>query len=306
MKRIFTVLIAAVMLFSFGCTPSGAQNDPDEMMVTVIENTPLVEVESTPSPETAAPEESGYVFPHADKMSAARKQNSDVVGWINIPGTNIDYPIMYGYENFFYSNHDINMEENSIGSVYSHLNMASYEAHGVSQNLVVAAQNARSSGTLFHELHHIQEVNMGETNCAYRKCGMELDPETLPDLSTPEGRIWDISICGIDARWEVWAMYEGGANMKEELVYYNTWFIKYDRHIPKTEKDIQGWIDDQLQRSQIDFGVDVSTSDQFLTLYTSGDNKDSDDTHLFFFLKQVEPVSVKFKGGIISGIQSEG
>jgi len=139
MKRIFTVLIAAVMLFSFGCTPSGAQNNPGEMMVTVIENTPLVEVESTPSPETAAPEESGYVFPHADKMSAARKQNSDVVGWINIPGTNIDYPIMYGYENFFYSNHDINMEENSIGSVYSHLNMASYEAHGVSQNLVVAA-----------------------------------------------------------------------------------------------------------------------------------------------------------------------
>ena len=94
--------------------------------------------------------------------------------------------------------------------------------------------------------------------------------------------------------------------MKEELEYYNTWFILHDRHIPKTEQDVQEWIDDQLERSQIDFGVEVSTSDQFLTLYTSGDNKDSDETHLFFFLKQVEPVSVKFKGGLISGIQSEG
>ena len=245
------------------------------------------------------------MFPYADKMNQARNQNSDVLGWINIPGTNIDYPILYG-EKWFYADHDINMEENSIGSVYSHLNMVSYEEYGVSQNLVVAAQNARVSGTLFHQLHHIQEVNLGQTNCAYRKCNMELDPAVLPDLTTPEGRTWDISVCGIDARWEVWSMYEGGPNMKEELEYYNTWFILHDRHIPKTEQDVQEWIDDQLERSQIDFGVEVSTSDQFLTLYTSGDNKDSDETHLFFFLKQVEPVSVKFKGGLISGIQSEG
>ena len=99
-------------------------------------------------------------------------------------------------------------------------------------------------------------------------------------------------------------MYEGGDNIKEELVYYNTWFAKYERHVPKNEQDIQDWINDQLERSQIDFGVEVSTSDQFLTLYTSGDNKDSDDTHLFFFLKQVEPVSVKFKGGLLAGSQS--
>ncbi|MBR5293022.1 MAG: class B sortase [Clostridia bacterium] len=305
MKRLFTGLIAAAMLFSLGCTPAGAEQNPDEMMVTVIENTPLVEIESTPNPEAVAPEETGYVFPRADKMNQARNQNSDVVGWIYIPGTNIDYPILYG-EKWYYADRDINMEKNSIGSVYSHLNMASYEEYGVSQNLVVAAQNARVSGTLFHQLHHIQEVNLGQTNCAYRKCGMKLDPAVLPDLTTPEGRTWDISICGIDARWEVWSMYEGGPNMKEELEYYNTWFILHDRHIPKTEQDVQEWIDDQLERSQIDFGVEVSTSDQFLTLYTSGDNKDSDETHLFFFLKQVEPVSVKFKGGLISGIQSEG
>ena len=305
MKRLITGLMAGAMLFSLGCTPSGAEVSPEEMMVTVIENTPLVEVESTPDPEAVEVEETGYIFPYADKLNEARKQNNDVVGWINIPGTNIDYPILYG-EEWFYATRDINMEKNSIGSVYSHLNMASYEAYNVSQNLVVAAQNARVSGTLFHQLHHIQEVNLGNTHCAYRKCGMELDPDVLPDLSTPEGRTWDISVCGIDARWEVWSMYEGGANMKEELEYYNTWFIKYERHVPKNQQDVQNWIDDQLRRSQIDFGVEVTTSDQFLTLYTSGDTKDSDETHLFFFLKQVEPVSVKFKGGLISGIQSEG
>ena len=306
MKRIITVIMAAAMLFVLGCTPSGTQTDPDSMMVTVIENTPLVEVESTPTPETAVEEQpSGYVFPHTDKLYSAHDQNKDVLGWIAIPGTNIDYPILYG-EQFYYAYRDINMEQNSVGSVYSHLNKASYEAYGVSQNLVVAAANARVSGTMFHQLHHIQEANLGHTNCAYRLCDQALDLSVLPDLSTPEGRTWDISICGIDARWEVWAMYEGGNNIQDELVYYNTWWILHDRHIPKSEQEIQNWIDNQLERSQIDFGVSVSTSDQFLTLYTSGDNKNSDETHLFFFLKQVEPVSVKFKGGLISEIQSEG
>lgn len=303
MKRLITGLLAVVMLLASGCTTPGAVTDPDGIMVNVIDNTPIVEVESTPVPE-ALPEETGYVFPYADKMNEARRQNSDVVGWINIPGTNINYPILYGWEDWFYADHDINMEENSIGSVYSHFNMASYENFGTSQNLAVAAANARVSQTLFHELHHIQEVNLGNTHCAYRKCNAELDPTVLPDLTTTEGRTWDISICGIDARWEVWSMYEGGDNIKEELVYYNTWFAKYERHVPKNEQDIQDWINDQLERSQIDFGVEVSTSDQFLTLYTSGDNKDSDDTHLFFFLKQVEPVSVKFKGGLLAGSQS--
>lgn len=87
------------------------------------------------------------------------------------------------------------MEKNGVGSVYSHFNMASYEFFNTQQNLVIAAANARTSRTLFHELHHIQEVNLGKTHCAYKQCNAELDPAVLPDFSKPEGRTWDIAIC---------------------------------------------------------------------------------------------------------------
>lgn len=303
MKRLFTGLMAAAMAFSLGCTKPAEETKPG-VMVDVLEPTTVVEVESTPSPEATPELDKSYVSPYTEKINEARRQNSDVLGWIAIPGTNIDYPILYG-EQWFYATHDINMEKNTTGCVYSHFNMASYEALGLSQNIAVAAANARVSQTMFHALHHIQEVNLGETHCAYRKCAAELDSEVLPDLTTSEGRTWDISVCGIDARWEVWAMYEAGAEVKEELEYYNTWYPYDEKYVPQDEEDIQRWIDDQLKRSQIDLGVEVSTSDQFLTLYTSGDNKESDGTHLFFFLKQVEPVSVKFRGGLISEIQSE-
>ena len=43
-------------------------------------------------------------------------------------------------------------------------------------------------------------------------------------------------------------------------------------------------------------GVEVTTEDQFLTIYTSGDEHDptDDSARLYFFLKQVNPPSEKF------------
>ena len=39
------------------------------------------------------------------KMNALRKQNSDVVGWITIDDTIIDYPVVYSGDNEYYLNH---------------------------------------------------------------------------------------------------------------------------------------------------------------------------------------------------------
>lgn len=294
MKRFAVSALALLMLLSAGCKKEETAAAPsEEQVVEPIEASPSPTPSVTPSPEP----ESSYIFPYETKLEEAEAENPDVVGYICIPGTNIDYPILYG-QGWFYQTHDIKMSKNNVGSVYSHFTMPLYEELGVDQNLVIAAANARTSRTLFHELHHVQEVNLGETNCAYKQCHAALDKATLPDFSTEEGRIWDIAICGIEARWEIWAMYEAGG---DRMVYYNTWFPsvnkktgRYD-YVPQGEEEIQRWIDRQLKASQYDFGVEVSPSDQFLTIYTSGDDHDSseDSSRLYFFLKQVEPKTEK-------------
>jgi len=56
-------------------------------------------------------------------LAALREVNEDVVGWIRIPGTKIDYPVMQGEDNDFYLNHTWEGTRNYVGSIFmEHLN----------------------------------------------------------------------------------------------------------------------------------------------------------------------------------------
>ncbi len=52
--------------------------------------------------------------------------NEDVVGWLKIPNTNIDYPILQGNDNEYYLNRNIYKEYNRNGSIYLDANNDEY------------------------------------------------------------------------------------------------------------------------------------------------------------------------------------
>lgn len=61
--------------------------------------------------------------PHMEEMAAIdlaalREVNPDVIGWIRIPDSNIDYPLVQGEDNDFYLKHTWDKEKNSVGSVF--------------------------------------------------------------------------------------------------------------------------------------------------------------------------------------------
>lgn len=51
-------------------------------------------------------------------LNDLNKKNNDVIGIINIPGTNINYPVLKGEDNDFYLSHNINKKKNKVGSVF--------------------------------------------------------------------------------------------------------------------------------------------------------------------------------------------
>lgn len=86
---------------------------------------------STPSPAPEAAVEKEQVLvpvpvfndPEMDAMAlidlkALREINPDVLGWIRIPGSSIDYPIMRGEDNKFYLEHTWEKEKSSVGSIF--------------------------------------------------------------------------------------------------------------------------------------------------------------------------------------------
>ncbi len=54
----------------------------------------------------------------AEQFEAIRSINSDVVGWITIFDTHIDYPILQGPDNLYYVNRDLHKDASISGSIY--------------------------------------------------------------------------------------------------------------------------------------------------------------------------------------------
>ncbi len=54
----------------------------------------------------------------ADPFKGLLEMNKDVVGWIKIPDTEIDYPVVQTEDNDFYLNHNLKRERSSRGSIF--------------------------------------------------------------------------------------------------------------------------------------------------------------------------------------------
>lgn len=56
--------------------------------------------------------------PGAVDFSALETQNPDVVAWLTLPGTEIDYPVVQGTDNEYYLRHLFSGEVNKLGSIF--------------------------------------------------------------------------------------------------------------------------------------------------------------------------------------------
>ena len=71
----------------------------------------------TPEIEESAGE-SENPFTVNPKLNGLKEINPDVIGWIEIPDTNIDYPIVQGEDNRYYMEHTVYGTENAAGSIF--------------------------------------------------------------------------------------------------------------------------------------------------------------------------------------------
>lgn len=77
-----------------------------------------------------------------------QKINNEVVGWIQVPGTNIDYPFVKHKNNSYYLNHSYNKKYNEAGWVFLDYRN---NLDSIDQNTIIYA-HGRVDGTMFGSL----------------------------------------------------------------------------------------------------------------------------------------------------------
>ena len=82
------------------------------------------------------------------QVKELQKQNSDIVGWIEIEGTNINYPVLQGTDNEYYLDHDYKHEKTAKGSIFLNKD---YDWNIPSTNLLIYGHNMKN-GEMFEDL----------------------------------------------------------------------------------------------------------------------------------------------------------
>ena len=75
-------------------------------------------------------------------------QNADIIGWLEIENTNINYPVLQGTDNSYYMTHNYKKENSKNGSIFLDAN---YNWNIPSNNLLIYGHNL-GNGMMFQEL----------------------------------------------------------------------------------------------------------------------------------------------------------
>ena len=171
------------------------------------------------------------------QVEELQKKNSDIIGWIEIEGTNINYPVLQGEDNSFYMNRNYDKEESVYGSLFLDKD---YDWKRGSNNLLIYGHNMQD-GSMFHDLLNYADKDYYEEHPIIR-------------FTTPEE----------DAEYEIIAAFRSRVYYKSEKnVFRYYYFIN-----PETEEEYDEFVKDAKKASLYDTGKTAEYGDQLITLST--------------------------------------
>lgn len=204
------------------------------------ENVEVDEVEDSVNTQIINPPEEKLDNPYWDyiKMNLInvdfaqlKAQNNDTAGWIQVNGTNINYPFVQTTDNSYYLKKDFNKKYNSAGWVFMDYrnNLQNFD-----KNTIIYA-HGRINGTMFGSLKNIIESNW---------------------YSNKNNHIVKISTEYENTMWQVFSIYR----IPETSDYLKTTFNDNEKYI-----DFLNMIQN---RSEFKFDVSLNEKDKILTLST--------------------------------------
>ena len=161
--------------------------------------------------------------------------NTDVVGWIKVNNTNINYPVVQTSDNSYYLTHSFDKAYNAAGWPFMDYNV---DMNSKNRNKTIYGHN-RKDGSMFSSLKNILEPDWYNNKDNLRI-----------EFLTEEGNEY----------YQVFSIYR----IEKETYYTNNYF--------ENDEKFLDFINEIKSRSINNFNIEVNANDEILTLSTCADN----------------------------------
>ena len=171
------------------------------------------------------------------QLEELKKQNNDIVGWLEIPNTKINYPVLQTTDNEYYMTHTYKKEYSKDGSIFLDKD---YNWDVLSSNLLIYGHNNKN-GNMFQELLKYEDES-------YYK-----EHPTIKFTTVNE-----------DCTYEIIAVFKSRVYYKSEKnVFRYYYFINAEN-----EEEYNEYVEESKKASLYDTGKTAEYGEQLLTLST--------------------------------------
>ena len=177
-----------------------------------------------------------------------KKTNPDVIGWIKVNGTNINYPFVQSKDNDYYLTHSFNKSYNGGGWVF-----LDYRNNSTNNKNTIIYAHGRLNKTMFGTLK-----------------------DTLKNswLSNTNNYIIKLSTETENSLWQIFSIYRIPTTSDYLQIDFNN------------DLEYQNFLDMIKNRSNHNFNTSITSSDKILTLSTCYNNDDKMVVHAKLIKKE--------------------
>ena len=157
------VLLAILCLLGASYLPrilQEAQTDREQqnLISGYIQNPDTTDEENTESTTDEPEEETDPNMERIVDFQNLQQINPEILAWITVPGTPIDYPVALGEDNSYYLNHTVTGESNILGSIFATAGTDFEESH------IILYGHNMASGKMFGSLKKYREEEFLKKN----------------------------------------------------------------------------------------------------------------------------------------------
>lgn len=163
-------------------------------------------------------------------------QNNETIGWIKVPNTEINYPVVQTKDNTYYLNYDFNKKENTAGWIFLDYRN---KLDNSDNNYIIYGHN-RLDNSMFGTLKN-----------------------TLNEEWYKNNKYIFFNTTNSYLTYEVFAVYSIDKDDFKSSIN------------SISENDYNNYLKDAIKRSIYNFNVEVTTQDKIITLYTCTDDNES-------------------------------